>query len=358
MENSNKILAVDDDVSNVEIFEELLEDEFNLATAYSGEEALEIAEKFQPDLILLDIMMPGIDGYEVCRRLRENPSLKYTKVIMVSAKALTKERLEGYSAGADDYVTKPFDGDELIAKIRPYLYLKNIEQMEQIEQDFTEIVTHEIRTPVTIVNNIISNAQADIFGKITPKLNEQLDVASDEIDRIARIVSDFFDITKIETGDMELDKTEFDIKSLVIEIVEKFKVKAAKKRIVINHDMPPGEILICGDQKKLKRVMQYLVDNAVKFIYESGTICIGLHDIGDKIRIEVEDDGPGINTEETDAIFSKFVQKINKVGPGQHGTGLGLPVAKGIVELHGGSIWAENKSDGGAIFTVEIPKQA
>jgi len=358
MEKPTKILAVDDNTTNLEIFEELLEDEFNLVTACSGEEALEIAERFQPDLILLDIMMPGIDGYEVCRRLRKNPSLKYTEVIMVTAKALTTERLEGYDVGADDYVTKPFDGDELLAKIRAFLHLKKIEEMEQIEEDFSETVTHEMRTPMTIAKNIISNAQEDTFGEISPKLSKQLNIVNDEMDRIARIISDFFDITRIETGDMELDETEFDITSLIFEIIEEFKNKATEKRIAIDTDIQFNGVLIWGDRKKIMQVMRHLVDNAVKFIDEEGTICIRVCDIGDKIRIDVEDDGPGINTEETNAIFSKFVQKINKVGPGQHGTGLGLAVSKGIVELHDGIIRAENKPEGGAIFSVEIPKQA
>jgi DNA-binding response OmpR family regulator len=123
-------LAVDDNPVNIEIIEALLDEDHNLITATTGEEALKIAPDFRPDLILLDIMMPGMNGYEVCRRLRANSNLMYTKIILVSAKIMTPERLEGYEAGADDYITKPFDEDEFLAKVRVYLRLSTLEEVE------------------------------------------------------------------------------------------------------------------------------------------------------------------------------------------------------------------------------------
>jgi len=121
----SKILVVDDNPTNIAVLAEMLSAEYALKTALSGEEALEMVEDFVPDVILLDIMMPGIDGYDVCRRLRTDPNHRHTKIIMVSAKALLAERLQGYDAGADDYITKPFDEDELVAKVRVYLRLKH-----------------------------------------------------------------------------------------------------------------------------------------------------------------------------------------------------------------------------------------
>ncbi len=121
MNGKDKILAVDDDPNNIAILEELLSEEYNLKTAMTGERAVQVALEFQPDVILLDIMMPGIDGYEVCRQLRENELTRNAKIVMVSARAMKSERHEGFKAGADDYITKPFDGDELLAKL--YIYL-------------------------------------------------------------------------------------------------------------------------------------------------------------------------------------------------------------------------------------------
>src|SRR5438128_6009709 len=128
MRHNGKILIVDDNATNIAILEELLSDHYKLHSARSGEEALAALEEFRPDLILLDIMMPGIDGYETCRRIRANPARKNVKVIMVSAKAMVSERLKGYEAGADDYITKPFEEDELLAKVQVYLRLKSVEE--------------------------------------------------------------------------------------------------------------------------------------------------------------------------------------------------------------------------------------
>ncbi len=148
MESKSKILAVDDSATNVAVMQEMLNEAYNLKTAASGEEALEIANDFRPDITLLDIMMPGIDGYEVCRRMRATPSLRQTKIIMVSAKALVSERLEGYAAGADDYITKPFAEDELQAKIKVYLRLKNVEEVDQLKNGVVSLLGHEMRSQI------------------------------------------------------------------------------------------------------------------------------------------------------------------------------------------------------------------
>ena len=136
MRVKGKILAVDDDPNNITIVEELLEDNYDLKTAASGQEALDIARDFRPDVVLLDIMMPGMSGYEVCRKLRERYTPQQTKIIMVSARAMVSELNEGYDAGADDYITKPFEGDEFLEKVRLHLLPKNTQEADQAQDDF------------------------------------------------------------------------------------------------------------------------------------------------------------------------------------------------------------------------------
>ncbi|MGD8500657.1 MAG: response regulator, partial [Phycisphaerales bacterium] len=134
-----KILAVDDDAVDIAIVERLLsKDEYDLRTASTGEQALEIAADFQPDIILLDVMMSGISGYEVCRQVRADSKLRYAKIIMVSNLAMVSERLQGYEVGADDYISKPFDEAELLAKIRVYSRLKSVEEVDRFK---TEVLT-------------------------------------------------------------------------------------------------------------------------------------------------------------------------------------------------------------------------
>ena len=155
MHRPSRILAVDDNPMNLTVLKSLLAD-YTLQTTASGAEALAIAPMYRPDLVLLDIMMPGIDGYATCRRIRGNPSLRHTKIIMVSAKSELNERLAGYQAGADDYITKPFDGDELLAKVRVYLKLKSVQEVEEVKNRMIEVLQHSNRTPL---NNIISYAE-------------------------------------------------------------------------------------------------------------------------------------------------------------------------------------------------------
>jgi CheY-like chemotaxis protein len=131
MQTKKKVLAVDDGELNIEIIKEVLDDEYTLKTATTGEEALQIAVDFLPDIILLDIMLPGMDGYIVCQQIRANPALRHTRIIMVSAKAMTSERIEGYQAGANVYIAKPFDENELLTKIRQQIRLADMEKEEE-----------------------------------------------------------------------------------------------------------------------------------------------------------------------------------------------------------------------------------
>jgi len=355
MQPKKKILTVDDNPFNNEIIQEILSDDCDLQMATTGEEALKIATDFRPDLILLDIMMPGMNGYEVCRRLRTSSNLKYTKIILVSAKKMASERLEGYEAGADDYITKPFDNDEFIAKIHVYLRLKHIEEIDQIRRDFTTTVTHEMRTPMNVVKCFISNALEGVHGKINPELKQQLEIASRNINRLGRIITNFFEISRIEAGKIELQITRFDIQDMVLEVVDELQPKAASRQIKLEAEASTEKLLINADREKLTITLMHLVENATKFIHEGGNIIVRVKSHNSKIGIDVEDNGPGIPHNDLDKIFDRFVQVEKNVGPGERGIGLGLAVAKGLIKLHGGRIWAQNKPKGGLVLSFEIP---
>ena len=358
MQPKKKILTVDDNPFNNEIIQEILSDDYDLQMATTGEEALKIATDFRPDLILLDIMMPGMNGYEVCRRLRDSSNFIYTKIILVSAKKMTSERLEGYEAGADDYITKPFDSDEFRAKVHVYLRLKHIEEIDQIRRDFTTTVTHEMRTPMNVVKCFISNTLEGIHGIINPELRQHLEIASCNIDRLERIITNFFEISRIEAGKIDLQTTRFDIRDVVSEVVDELQLKASSRQIKLEAEASTEKLLIDADREKLYIILTHLVENAIKFIHEGGNINIRVNSHNSKIGIDVEDNGPGIPHNDLDRIFDRFVQVEKQVGPGEHGTGLGLAVAKGLIKLHGGRIWVQNKPKGGAVFSFEIPKSS
>jgi CheY-like chemotaxis protein len=173
MKSEHKILVVDDDPVNVDILREILEDKYSLAVARTGEEALDIATRFMPDLILLDIMMPGIDGYEVCRRIRASNWYKFTKIILVSAKAMTEERLEGYKVGADDYITKPFVEEELEAKIKVYLKLKSVEEVEKVKSEALARLESVVENmPIVAIKSFDKNGDIRRWNRISEKMYE------------------------------------------------------------------------------------------------------------------------------------------------------------------------------------------
>lgn len=363
MQVQGKILAVDDDPNNITILKELLDDNYDFKAATTGEQALEIAQDFRPDIILVDIMMPDMDGYEVCRRLREHCTLKHTKIIMVSARAMVTERLEGYKAGADDYITKPFEGDELLAKVRVYLHLKHAEEVEQMRHEVTITVMENLKTPVLVAKNIISivtdnifsDATANVYGKIDPKLHHQLEIANECMDHLERTISNFLDISEIYAGKVKLQLTLFSMKSVVLEVVNLLKQKTALRKIDLNTDMPTEELLVNADRQKIAKIIGTLIGDAIRVAHEGDSIYIRVKNLQDRIGVDVEGNGRGIESSEIDELFDRPVQIEEYVGSGRHNTDFELAVAKGLVELHGGCIWAENRPEDGVVFSFEIP---
>lgn len=233
-------------------------------------------------------------------------------------------------------------------ELREYTRLKN---------DFVITVSHELRTPLTIFKNIVSNILAGVMGPVKPKQRETLETANKEVDRLARIISDFLDISKLEAGKVKLYTREIDMQTVINDSIDLLSHLAHEKNIVLNANMPENETLINADYDKMVQIMKNLLDNAIKFVPDcGGSIDVRVKDQGDKIEIDVEDNGYGIESDDISKVFNRFVQVKKQVGPGSHGTGLGLAISKELIELHGGQIWAENTPEGGANFCFVVPK--
>jgi DNA-binding response OmpR family regulator len=363
MQVKGKILAVDDDPNNLTILKELLDDNYDLKGATTGEQALEIAQDFQPDIILVDIMMSGMNGHELCRRLREHRTLKHTKIIMVSARAMVTDRLEGYKAGADDYITKPFEGDEFLAKVRVYLRLKHAEEVEQMRHEVTITVMENLRTPVLVAKNIISivstnvfsNANTNIYRKIDSKLRHQLEIANDCMEHLEKTISNFIDISEIYAGKVELQPTLFSMQSVVLEVVNLLKLKTALRKIYFNIDMPPEELLVNADRQKIVKILGHLIGDIIRVAHEGDSIYIRGKNLRDRIGVDIEGNRRGIEISKINELFNRPIQIEKYVSSGRHNTDFELAVAKGLVELHGGCIWAENQPEDAVVFSFEIP---
>ena len=205
METQSNILAVDDNAINREIIQEALGNKYNIKTAETGEEALEIAADFQPDVILLDIMMPGLNGYEVCQQMRADPALRLAKIILLSAKAMTSERLKGYEAGADDYIVKPFDSDELLAKVRVYLRLSVLEEMigmnkelqstvQELQRangelrEFAHTAAHDLKAPLSGIGALADWIATDYVDKCDEQGKAQVIMLTEKARQMSKLI--------------------------------------------------------------------------------------------------------------------------------------------------------------------------
>jgi signal transduction histidine kinase len=230
---------------------------------------------------------------------------------------------------------------------------------DRLKSEFVSTVSHELRTPLFIFKNIISNAMAGVMGKISSKLYENLRVADMSIERLTRIISDFLDISRIESGIMELNISEFSIQVFVEEVAKSLLPLAEVKKIAIGTHVADDQLLVFADRDKIAQILTNLVGNAIKFIPVSGNIDIKVSAaVDNNVTISVCDNGPGLNAEESRKIFDRFVQGEIFKGEGYHGTGLGLTIAQNLVELHRGKIWVETSPGNGCQFHFTIPISA
>lgn len=226
---------------------------------------------------------------------------------------------------------------------------------DRLKSEFVVTVSHEMRTPLAIFKNVISNALAGVMGKINHKLRKNLEMANKTIDRLARIINDFLDMSKIEAGKMKLNFTQFDIQSVISDTVKALATLADEKNIELKTWPFNRRLLVNADHDSMVRVLVNLIDNAIKFTPQGGSVSIRTMSFDTTVAIEIEDSGSGIAADDLEKIFDRFVQVEKQVGPGEHGTGLGLSIAKQIVEMHHGKIEVQSKLGHGTIFTVLLP---
>ncbi|HEV2104762.1 MAG TPA: hybrid sensor histidine kinase/response regulator [Candidatus Eisenbacteria bacterium] len=348
-----RILGVDDNPRNLDILNRSLRPEFEVTTAKSGDEALVIAPGLRPDIVLLDIMMPGLDGYETCRRLRAMPEMAGTKIIMVSARAMTAERLEGYAAGANDYVVKPFDPDELLAKIRVYARLKSVEEVDGLKSNLLDLLGHETGTPLTGIMGALNLLRDE--QPLTADQTELIDVAESSVGRLQRMVQRVCLITQLKSGLMPDRREPLDLRELVAHEVEEAGEAAAKAKVTLAL-APGGPAPATADPELVSWAVAALLDNAVHASPKGGAVDLTLAAENGRVALTVCDHGPGVAAEVMPRLFEEFV--VADMAHHSKGTGLSLAVSRLIAAQHGGSLAAENPAGGGAVFRLELPATA
>lgn len=349
MKSNHKILIVDDLPLNVEIIHNFLTDNYVLADANSGQEALEILPLFKPDLVLLDIKMPGIDGYEVCRRIRQEERYSFIKIIMVSALSNEHERLKGYEVGADDYVTKPFVEEELQAKVRVFLRLKRAEEIDRLKTDILHLFSHETRTPLNAIIGLTSLLRQD--NSLSEDTRSTIGMIEESGLQLHKFIEKTMFLCELKSTPSMRSSSESLI-SCLSDVIKTFKESASLKNLSFKLEVDK-DCYLKADWEMLHKAFDYVIDNAVKYSPEGGTIRIRQETSKQSIIIKISDQGEGIPHDWIDKIFDEFA--VRDIIHHQQGQGLSLAISKYVLELHGGFISVENTSDKGTTFAISFP---
>ena len=347
---TSKILIVDDEPINVTLIEEILEFErnFEYKSAINGMEALAILDHYNPDIILLDIMMPGISGYEVCKKIKEDKNHKFAKVLMVSGKAMIEERLEGYEAGADDYITKPFVDDELLAKLKVFSKLKKTEEIDDLKTAILQLFSHETKTPL---NGILLGSQLIID---TPDVSERVAEYAKLIklsgERIHDLVRKILLLSNLRNNS-ELNTVGQSVLDYLEGVVNQTKIKPEKNyKLIIEC---PVDFSLELDWKLFNEAFMAVVENAIKFSPTDATIILYASCNEENVTFKVIDQGPGVKDTLKEKIFEEFYSQ--NIENHTKGTALSLAIAKEIMTLHQGALSVENVPNKGASFIFTLP---
>jgi len=355
------ILVVDDIPDNIEVLRGALLSDYTVVAALNGEKALQLVRgEHRPDIILLDIMMPGMDGYEVCRQLKSDPDTSQIPVIFVTAKTEVEDEKLGFELGAVDYITKPVSPPIVQARVCTQLALYNqnreLAQLNQEKNRFLGMAAHDLRNPLTALVGYTELLLKGFLGELNDKQKDCLNDITQSSQTMRNLMDDLLDVTKIESGTLELNHDDTDIRSLVLRILSLFEPQAVNKNITIkcaiDDDIPENIKL---DLNKIEQVINNLISNAIKYSPAETQVDVHVYTENNRLFTEVKDQGVGIPQDELGNIFKPFQITSSRTTAGEKSTGLGLAIVHRIVSGHGGEIKVSSEARKGTTFLVELP---
>ncbi len=366
-----KVLVVDDDRLNIRILGGILKGEgYVLSEANSGERAIEVYAQFQPDLVLLDVMMPGINGFETCRRLKAEYGDKCAPLIFITAKSEASDVVEGLEAGGVDYLPKPFKPKEVLARIRSHMQNKilteqrkmlveQLKKADHAKNRFLGMAAHDLRNPLASIRGIAEFLRDGSVGPLTPDQLDLIETIHGASQSMLDMVNELLDVATIEAGELKLLIDRHNLGDLIAKSVAMTNREAAKKKTLVTFDPPAEPVFVPIDSAKMKQVIDNLLSNAVKYSPPGSTIRVTAEhkaSLG-AASFSVRDQGPGIPDDERDKLFKDFGRLSVKPTGGEKSVGLGLAICRKIVEAHQGMIVTENLAQGGCEFRVTLPDQ-
>jgi len=359
------ILIVDDIPLNLALLVDILSKEgYQVRPVPSGKLALIAVKVTVPDLILLDIMMPEMNGYEVCQKLKEDQLTKDIPVIFVSAIDEISDKVRAFDAGGVDYIVKPFQPQEVLARIKTHLELRslqvqlqatnqNLEKLNEEKNNFLGMATHDLRNPISAINSM-----SDLLLCENNLNLEQTELISDiksATDFMLSLLKDLLDISAIESGKLNLQLEPLNIKEYVERIVNRYRMIAKLKNIQIKLIVKEPLPTIRIDRNKFEQILVNLISNAIKFSHNGTIVKVSVTSDQNQVFFTVEDHGQGIPDSEREKLFKPFSLTSVKSTAGESSTGLGLAITHKLVLAHRGQIFVESKVGKGSIFSVTIP---
>ena len=362
-----RILVVDDDRLNRRILAGVLRPEgFDVVEAESGEQALELYASTHPDLVLLDVELPGINGFEACRQLRARHGVEAAPVIFITAKSGSEDVVTGLAAGGVDYLPKPIRAKEALARIRAHLQIRllmaeqrllvaQLSQANAAKNKFLGMAAHDLRNPLASIRGLAEFMRDGVVGPITPDQLDLVTTIHTASQEMLQMVNELLDVATIEAGELVLALETVSLAELVEKAVYLANIEAAKKgtRIEFMAACRPATAQV--DPHKIRQVVNNLLSNAVKFSPPGSTVTAALAAVAGGHAVAVSDEGPGIPESERDRLFKDFGRTSVKPTGGEKSTGLGLAICRKIVDAHRGTITAENLPQRGCVFRVVLP---
>lgn len=372
----HKILIVDDIPKNIQILGNILSKEnYQIAYAQNGEQALSITQHQEFDLILLDIMMPGMDGFEVCKALKENQETSDIPIIFLTAKADMNSIVKGFAVGGQDYITKPFNASELLARTETHIQLheqkialaelnekleekvrertlqleeayRRLNQLEKAKTDFLDIISHELRTPLNGITGLTTLLN---LTELSDEQQEYIHYLEDVATRLNRFSETALLITELRANRNQPDFLPTQVKYVIESALHQFEKENKGKYGSVNLKMEEQNLMLAANTSLIKKSLEMLLDNACKFGGEDVNIRISAFTDKNQLILSCEDDGPGFSEEAQKRLFELF-----SAGDVLHqeGTGLSLAAIKLIMDYHNGKIEVKNKEEGGALVRL------
>jgi len=360
----NILIADDDTASRKMIAQYLKKKAYNVFEAANGIETFTSILEHPINIAIIDWVLPGMDGIEVCRKIREKQKGSYVFIIMLTAKEEKQDLIEGFEAGVDEFIMKPVNLQELIARIKVGIRIVDLERKliekqrelsgtNEMKNKFIGIVAHDLRNPVISIRGFSELLLKD-GTNFTEEHNEFLDIIHSTSRNMLAMINDLLDISRIESGKMQLSQKNGSLNKLILERIQLIQLQADKKHISIHKDLPTIPE-VAFDVHRLGQAIDNLITNAIKFAPIGSNVYLSLQQNGELVHFSVTDEGPGIPREEQHLLFSEFHRLSIRPTGGETSTGLGLAIAKKIIEAHNGMIEFETQEGMGSTFSLVLP---